>query len=92
MSFNHLVEINETLCHGQSGGLTGLVSDLRVIRVVQVLQKYNLVVSLLHLAQILLAPLHHCFYGGKHGLLVNLQGLQPADLGPHGLVKLCATG
>jgi hypothetical protein len=51
-----------------------------------------MVVSLLHLAQILLAPLHHCFYGGEHGLLVQLQGLQPADLGPHGLVKLRTKG
>lgn len=92
MSFNHLVKINETLCHRQSGRLAGLLSDLWVIRVLQVLQKNDLVVSLLHLAQILLAPLHHCFYGGKHGVLVNLQGLQPTDLGPHGLVKFCATG
>ena len=92
MSFNHLVEINETLCHGQSGGLAGLLSDLWVIRVVQVLQKNDLVISLLHLAQILLGPLHHCFYSGEHGLLIYLQGLQAADLGQHGLIKLCATG
>jgi hypothetical protein len=31
MSFNHLVEVNETLCHGQSGGLAGLLADLWII-------------------------------------------------------------
>ena len=88
MSFNHLVEINETLFHGQSSGLSGLLSDLWVIRVLLLLQKNDLVVSLLHLAQILLAPVHHRLYGVEHALFVHLQGLQPAQLGPHGLVKL----
>jgi hypothetical protein len=91
MSFNHLVEINEALCHGQPGGLAGLLADLWVIWVLQLLQQNNLVVSLLHLAQILLAPVHHRLYGVEHALLVHLQGLQPAQLGPHALVKLCST-